>query len=62
MERSAGTALRTAAPGRGSATVSNKQPYLLCAVIFFTVSNIFRLALLFGLAFLFLDLFATTKP
>jgi len=42
--------------------VSNKQPYLLCAVIFFTVSNIFRLALLFGLAFLFLDLFATTKP
>jgi hypothetical protein len=37
--------------------VSNKQLYLLCAVILFTVSNIFRPALLFGIALSFLALF-----
>jgi hypothetical protein len=54
--------LNPAAPGRGGAGVNNKQLYLLCAVILFTVSNVFRPALLFGLALLFLALFATTKP
>ncbi len=42
--------------------MSNKQLYLLCAVILFTVSNIFRSALLLGLALLILDLFVFTKP
>jgi hypothetical protein len=42
--------------------MSNKQLYLLCAVILFTVSNVFRPALLFGLALLFLALFVFTKP
>ncbi len=41
--------------------MSNKQLYLLCAVILFTVSNIFRPALLFGHALLFLALFVFTK-
>jgi hypothetical protein len=42
--------------------MSNKQLYLLCAVIPFTVSNIFQPALLFGLALLFLALSLFTKP
>jgi len=42
--------------------MSNKQLYLLCAVILFTVSNIFQPALLFGLALVFLALFVFTKP
>jgi hypothetical protein len=42
--------------------MSNRQLYLLCAVILFTVSNIFQPALLFGLALLFLALFVFTKP
>jgi len=42
--------------------VSDRQLYLLCAVIPFTVSNIFQSALLFGLALLFLALFVFTKP
>jgi hypothetical protein len=42
--------------------VNNKQLYLLCAVILFTVSNIFQPALLFGLALLFLALSLFTKP
>jgi hypothetical protein len=49
------------APGRGGAIVSNKQLYLLCAVIPFTVSNLFQPALLFGLALFFLTLFLFTE-
>jgi hypothetical protein len=41
--------------------MNNKQLYLLCAVILFTVSNIFRPALLFGLALFFLTLFLFTE-
>ena len=40
--------------------MNNKQLYLLCAVILFTVSNIFQPALLFGLALFFLTLFLFT--
>ncbi len=41
--------------------MSNKQLYLLCAVIPFTVSNLFQPALLFGLALFFLTLFLFTE-
>jgi hypothetical protein len=41
--------------------MSNKQLYLLCTVILFTVSNLFQPALLFGLALLFLTLFLFTE-
>ena len=42
--------------------MSNKQLYLLCAVIPFTVSNIFQPAFLFGLSLFFLALSLFTKP
>jgi hypothetical protein len=61
MRRLAPLPRHPAAPGRGGGVVSNKQLYLLCAVIFFTVSNIFRPALLFALALFFVTLFLFTE-
>ena len=49
------------APSQRSAIVSNRQLYLLCAVILFAVANIFQPALLFGLALFFLTLFLFTE-
>jgi hypothetical protein len=42
--------------------VSNRQLYLLCAVILFAVANIFRPELLFAAVFSFLVSSALSKP